>query len=200
MGYDNEALVKKRHELLALSQSSVPSSVEAGEDIAEFLIDKFIHIEPPAIEFALYFMTIAAKNCYDGVSRKPGNIVLNWRKLMDVIPDSIVAVATSVSVPSWVLPFVGLYVWNKIWCGSEEKLTEIEATIIYALWKNRNRNNNKISEDSSFKKTNLARREMNLLELSRTEFDLGINRLLKMRCIEIENGVIWLREWVKIEY
>jgi len=119
---------------------------------------------------------------------------------MDVIPDSIVAVATSVSVPSWVLPFVGLYVWNKIWCGSEEKLTEIEATIIYALWKNRNRNNNKISEDSSFKKTNLARREMNLLELSRTEFDLGINRLLKMRCIEIENGVIWLREWVKIEY
>jgi len=60
-----------------------------------------------------------------GTSRKPGNIFLNWRKLMDIVPDAAIATAG----------------YNK-----------------------------------------------------------AINRLLAMECIEIDNGIISLREWVRVSY
>ena len=120
-------------------------------------------------------------------------------KLMDLVPDVTIAAVGAATSPPWLLPFIGLYVWNKLWCSSREELSETEATIIYALWKHRN-GEDKISEDEGFDRTNATRETTGLQRLNRREFDLSVNRLVQMECIEIEEGIIWLREWVRIEY
>jgi hypothetical protein len=72
-----------------------------------------------------------------GASRKPGNIVMNWRKLIDVTPDVTIAAAGATGGPAWLLPFIGLYIWNKLWCGAKVEFSKSEAIVILALWKNR---------------------------------------------------------------
>ena len=200
MEYDNEALDSKRQELRRLVRQAVPASTRDPERIAESVLSKFIQITPPTKpEMLIEMITAHSSGSGGGRSRKPGNIYLNWAKLMDLVPDITIAAVGGATSPHWLLPFIGLYVWNKLWCSSKEELTETEATVICALWKNRN-NEHRITEDTGFEKTNVARTAMELAPLSRNEFDGAVNRLLEMKCIEIKGGVIWLREWVCIRY
>jgi len=200
MEYDNEALNRKRQELRRLVRQAVPASARHPEKIAESLLSTFIEITPPTKpEMVLKMITARPSGSGRARSRKPGNIYLNWAKLMDLVPDVTIAAVGGATSPRWLLPLIGLYVWNKLWCSSQEELTETEATVICALWKNRN-NKNRISEDTGFEKTNAARTGMGLAPLSGNEFDGAVNRLLEMKCIGIEEGVIWLREWVCIRY
>jgi hypothetical protein len=134
-----------------------------------------------------------------GTSRKPGNIFLNWRKLMDIVPDATIAAAGAMTSPAWLLPLIGLYVWNKLWRGAEEELTNVEACTICALWKNKD-SRNRISEDDGFTATNTLRAHHGLPQLTRVEYNKASNRLLAMDCIELSNGIIWLREWVRVSY
>jgi len=110
-----------------------------------------------------------------------------------------IVAAGAVAAPRWLLPFVALYVWNKLWRCSEEELTETEAVVICALWKNRSQDY-QIPEDAAWDRVNEARKSMDLPPLSRQEFDHAINRLMAMKCIEMDCGVIWLRERVSITY
>jgi hypothetical protein len=153
-------------------------------------------MEPePVIEL----VTVYSSRSPRGRSRKPGNILLNWRKLIDVVPDATLAGVGATANPQWTIPLVGLYIWNKFWRGAEEELSDVEATVILALWKGRN-SENKIGEDEGFVKTNEFRSTSSLPTLSRDDYTAAINRLLIMKCIEISDGIIWLREWVNIRY
>lgn len=71
---------------------------------------------------------------------------------MDVVPDAALIAARAAAQP-WLWPLAGLSIWNKVWRGMEEKLSDVEATTIWGLWKNRN-GQNKIPEDVGFAKTN----------------------------------------------
>jgi len=134
-----------------------------------------------------------------GYSRKPGNIYLDWEKLIEIVPEVTLAASGGATLPYWAWPLIGLYIWNRLWCGAEEDLSEAEATIIYALWKNKN-GHNQISEDDGYTKTNSIRDQQGMLGLSRSQYNAAINHLLQMSCIEIEEGMISLQEWVRIEY
>lgn len=200
MAYDNEALERKKQELQVLVRSAIPSSGQNSDCLEEEVMRSFIRLTPP-VEPPMVFemITMRSSGSGEGQSRKPGNIYLNMEKLMDVIPDVTLAAVGGATSPPWVLPFIGLYVWNKLWCSSKEELSETEATIIYVLWKHRNAKD-KIAEDDAFEKTNGARNTAGIPLLKRGEFDQAVNRLVRMECIEIENGIIWLREWVCIKY
>lgn len=200
MEYDYEALEQKKAELLRLAQQAIRAHTETAGDTAESVVDSFIRLTPPTKpEMVIEMITMDSLGRGGGRSRKPGNIYLNWRKLIDTIPDVTIAAVGGATAPGWLLPLIGLYVWNKLWCNSEEELTEVEATAICALWKNKN-SDNRISEDDGYEKTNAHRKEMGLPLLSRSQFDAAMNRLLRMECIEIEEGIIWLREWVRKVY
>ena len=92
-----------------------------------------------------------------------------------------------------------MYVWNKIWRGSVEEFNDLEATTILALWKNRN-GENKIAETDGFGKTNQLRASYSLPPLTLGQFTSVVDRLVQIRCVTLEEGVIWLREWVRIKY
>lgn len=200
MEYDNEALDSKQHELRALVRGAVPASTGNADGIAESLLKTYIRLTPPTKpEMIIQMITANPSGSGGGRSRKPGNICLNWRKLMDLVPDATIAAVGGATAPQWLLPFIGLYVWNKLWCSTEEQLTEIEAIVICALWKNKNEDS-KIPEDTGFDRTTEACKALARPPLSRQEYDTAINRLLQMECIEMDGGVIWLREWVCAKY
>ena len=96
-----------------------------------------------------------------GVSRKPANLVLNWRKLFDASPDVIVAAAGAAGSGGFIRGFIGLYVWNKVWRGMEELIADSEASIIEALWCGRG-GRKKLPEDEAFKIVNHARTDEGL--------------------------------------
>ena len=193
-------LEAKQAEIHQLASAVLRRVENSQTDAAQAAIQAFARLTPPTEPTPVVKMiTLRSFGDEGGTSRKPGNIFLNWRKLMDIVPDAAIATAGAIASPAWMLPLIGLYVWNKLWRGSEEELTDIEASTIYALWKNKD-GRNKISEEDGFTGTNAARAQCGLSELSRHRYNKAINRLLAMECIEIDNGIIWLREWVRVSY
>lgn len=200
MTLDRKGFEEQRNRILGLIQRCIPPNAAHSDETAIQVFNSFVELTPPTEpEIQLHLLTMRPSGVGGGQSRKPGNIYLHWKKLFDVFPDVTIAVAGATASPYWLIPFIALYVWNKLWCGSAETLTENEASVIFALWKHRN-NENRISEDAGFEKCNKIRESAKFPLLTRHEFDVAMNRLVSMGCVEIESGIIWLREWVCIQY
>lgn len=134
-------------------------------------------------------------------SKKPGNVILNLRKILEVGTDLVLAgagVATAnANVQSWLLPFIALYVLSKLNASSREPLSEKEATTILALWKNCG-GRNEISEEVGFHKVNAYRVSEGQNTLTRKEYAAAVNHLTKLKCIDLIDGVVFIRELVSV--
>lgn len=205
MQIDRETLQIKDAEIRDYAEAVAKSFGSTSNWYDGDLIGKFVHLTAPEDpEPVMHLITISnftgsGAHGMSGQSRKPGNILLNWRKLIDILPDVTIAGAGAVGAPVWLTPLIALYVWNKLWNGAEEQLSDVEATTILALWKNRS-GQNKIDSEVGFAATNKLRSTLNFRVLERVEFETTLNRLLDLKCIEIEDGVVWLREWVRVSY
>jgi hypothetical protein len=197
MKADHEALDRKRRWLESVSQHSVPAldATAAERFVAAFAQLTAPESEGPRIEY----ITINSTFSPTASSRKPGNILLSWRKLVDIVPDVTLAGVGAATAPVWALPLAGLYIWNKLWRGSEEQFSDVEAITILALWKSRN-GEDRVSEEDGFFHTNKLRVASGQSEVTRAEYSRAITRLIKVQCIEVEKGVIWLREWIRVKY
>lgn len=203
MEYDEDAARAKREQLLA-NAALGPVGRMLPENARRRLVDAFAVVTPPEKpEITIGLITISS--LYDAPkanSRKPGNVVLNWRKLLDIVPDVSLAglgAATLPVAPQVAVALAGLYIWNKVWRGAVEEFSDVEAVTILALWEHRN-GKNKISEQDGFVKTNEVRGRYALPPLTQYQYASAVNRLVSLHCIEIENGIIWLREWVLKKY
>jgi hypothetical protein len=201
MSPDNDALDRKRRSLQRIAQEAAPS-LEAEE--VDSVVSTFATLSAPEVEEPrIGYITIDSVSRPEATSRKPGNIVLNWRKLIDLVPDTALAglgAATgSTAVLPWAIPLAGLYIWNKVWRAAEEKLTEVEASIVLALWKNRNPDH-KVIEADGFTYTNTLRTNVGQSPLTLGQYTEGVTRLARIECVEIEDGVIWLREWIRVRF
>ncbi len=188
-----QAAAAARRGLPGIPDETIDSAVEAFTDVTP----------PEEPEVTIGLVTI--KSLYTAPkaqSRKPGNVLLNWQRLVDIVPDVSLAglgAATLPIAPAWSAVLAGLYVWNKIWRGSVEEFTDSEAVAVLALWKNRTEEN-KISEVDGFSKTNEIRASYSLPPLTNGQFATVIDRLVQIRCIELKDGTIWLREGVRVKY
>ena len=200
MDYDYNTLEEKKKELTLLVEQSIPDEYKAESEIVRLISESFIRVTPPKEpEIVIEYINTFSGGRGGGRSRKPGNIFLNWRKLIKLIPDITIASVNTTTTPSWLLPFIALSIWNKLWSNANEELTREEATIILTLWKNRN-SKNRISDSDGYERTNTYRKLIKLPLLSKSEYDQSINKLLTLRCIELNDGIIWLREWVRDSY
>ncbi|EBV0106014.1 hypothetical protein DNB32_26570, partial [Salmonella enterica subsp. enterica serovar Derby] len=59
---------------------------------------------------------------------------------------------------------------------------------------------NKIKRDDAFAKSGIQFNFYGMQELVDISFDDIIDDLIKMRCIEVNDNIIWLREWVSGVY
>lgn len=200
MEYDEDAARAKRAQLLEHAALG-PVGRKLSEDALRRLVDAFARVTPPKEpEITIGLITISS--LYDAPkasSRKPGNVVLNWRKLLEIVPDVSLAglgAATLPVAPQVAFVLAGLYIWNKVWRGAVEEFSDVEAVTILALWEHRN-GKNKIPEQEGFVKTNEVRGRYSLPPLTQGQYTSAVNRLTSLQCIELEDGVIWLREWVQ---
>jgi hypothetical protein len=167
---------------------------EDAERLAEILLRSFVdHREP---EETFYMGRVSLSSDGRGVSRKPGNFTLNWSRLFDSVPDIAVASIGGAAAGNFVRGMIGLYVWNKVWRAMEEPIDEVEASIVESLWVNGARQRS-IPEVAAFAIVNEERTRRGCAALDSDSFTRGINRLSQLDCIELEEGNVWLREWVR---
>jgi hypothetical protein len=177
------------------------ASAEAGAspEWAERAVDAFVSFTvPTAPEPTTGIVTAGPAGAGGGTSRKAGNIVLDWRHLWEVALDAAAAVGAP-AVSPWALLFVGLKICTTLLRASEESLGEAEASTMYALWKYRD-GHDRILEEDGFARTNAVRGLHGMPALSRTQYVAAVDRLLKLKCVELHEGVISLVEQVRIPY
>lgn len=204
MEFDERAAAEKRWAIREAAADARHSVKDISDEELDLVVKAFSQVTPPEEpELTLELITISSLYTSPKArSRKPGNILLNWRKLVDIVPDVSLAGLGAATLPigaAWSSVLAGLYVWNKIWRGAVEELTDAEAVTILALWKHRN-GENKISEEAGFNKTNELRANYSLPPLTMGQFASVIDRLKDMRCIELDDGIVWLREWIRVKY
>ncbi|ULH01923.1 hypothetical protein MF133_17435 [Aeromonas caviae] len=203
MEYDEDAARAKRAQLLA-DAALGPIGQMLPAKARGRLVDAFASVTPPE-EPKVTIGLITISSLHDAPkasSRKPGNVILNWRKLLDIVPDVSLAglgAATLPVAPQVAVVLAGLYIWNKVWRGAVEEFSDVEAVTILALWEHRNEKS-KISEQEGFAKTNEVRARYALPPLTANQYASAVNRLVSLDCIELEDGIIWLREWVRKKY
>jgi len=109
-----ERAEEKRKELTDIVKDVIQNyDIQKKEEISSEIINHFLNITPPEMEFRWELLTIRQGGLGGGSSTKPGNIWLNWRKLLVEGSESILTVVGAAALP-WLIPLAGLVVWNKI--------------------------------------------------------------------------------------
>jgi hypothetical protein len=194
---DYEALDAKREEIIGLAHEALGSK---SLDVSGRIFDAFCRLTPP--EDPPRFMTLVLASgggSRGGETRKPGNIFLNWRNLLGDLPDAVLTVAGAANTP-YLIPLAALSIWNKLWSHSSIPLTPEMATTLVAMWQHR-RGDDRINRTEAFEKTNLLLDSYKLQPLSTADFEILLNGLADLQCIEFDdNDDLWLREWVCATY
>lgn len=131
-----------------------------------------------------------------GRTIKPGNIVLNLRKLIDSIP-TITALSVSMAVDIPILRVCSaLSLWKEIRDVMTVETTRMQSIVIIALWKFRDHRNH-IYLDYGYDRVNYFCETIGEEKLSWEDYNKIVDELLKLQCIDIREEVIWLRESIQ---
>jgi hypothetical protein len=192
---DNTRLEEKRKELIQL----VAEIVGENNKVASQIVDTFCSLTPPQDPpVVMHFITMNSGGYDGGESRKPGNLRLNWRKLLADSPDIGLNIAGVVATP-YLVPLAALSLWNKLWGHSTIPLSKEHATVLCAMWQGRD-TENRIENSQAFEKAGVLFSLYQWSSLNKQAFDQILVDLEGIECIECEDKSIWLREWVKITY
>ena len=185
----------------ALSASRANEGVNASCVYDSLLQTRFISItspleEPPTMQF----LTLDSLRDYkNGSSIKPGNIVLNIKELIEAIPE-VVSIGAGMVCDNLVITVCGAFsLWLKLRDIATVSITREQAFTIVALWKSCN-SAHKISLDDGFIATNVLLKQYGESEITNLKYNIVIDSLIKMQCIELTEGIIWLREWISRSY
>ncbi|MBC7129302.1 MAG: hypothetical protein H5T45_06200 [Thermoplasmatales archaeon] len=194
-----ERAEEKRKELTDIVKGVIQNyDIQNKEEISSGIINHFLKITPPEMELRMELIIIRQGGVGGGRSTKPGNIWLNWRKLLVEGSESILTVAGAIAVP-WLIPLAGLVVWNKICSMLTIEITERHAVVIWTMWLNKD-SENCIKGDVILNLVNKELSKYNRPKMNRRELHRILKDLKEMKCIEEEGNKWWLREWVKVFY
>jgi len=191
----------KRKELTYIVNGILQNyNIQNKEKISSIIIDRFVDdITPPETELIRYKLEMRPIGIGGGKSIKPGNILLNWRKLLVSASEIILTVAGAFATP-WLIPFAGLVVLNTILSLSTIEITERHAAVIWTIWSNRDPKNC-VEGKAILKLVNKELQKYNRPKMNQKELDMVLKDLKKMKCIkEIEENKWCLREKVKVSY
>ena len=162
---------------------------------------RFVSMSPPLEEPPMMqLLTMdSLRNYKDGSSIKPGNSLLNIRKLIEAIPEVVSIGAGMVSDNHIVTVCGALSLWLKLRDIATINISKEQAFVIVALWKNCN-SNHKISLDDGFIATNNLFDQYGEPEITSLKYNMIIDSLVKIECIELTEEIIWLREWISKNY
>ncbi len=191
----------KKKELIDFLKQNIISESEDIQKLAEEVINNYCVITEPEYQYdtTIHNLTMNNGGMGGGSSRKPGNIWLNWRKLLIDGIDSII-LAAGVIENSLLIPLAAILIWNKLWSEAKIEIDERHAVVIYAMWKNCDKEYN-INQDKILISVNEQLSKYGKPKMKNKELEDILIGLDKMQCIEKKKeNKYWLREWVKVTY
>ena len=182
------------------------SFFESPEQDCETIFQQFINSgflsitapeeDPPMMSL----MTMdSLKNYSSGRSIKPGNIRLNIKDLIETIP-SMVEMAVSIAMDMPVLQVcAALNLWKSIRDVFTVEISKDQAFLIVSLWKNCD-SRQRITIEKGLTAVNVLLVKYGEDTINGTKYNYILESLESIHCIELEDGVIWLREWISKRY
>ncbi len=168
----------------------------------------FVSIESPVIDeqkgssvfHCLTFDSFkSSSELKGGRTIKPGNIILNLQKLIDSLP-SIVALSVSMAADIPILKVCSaLSLWKELKGIMTVEITKMQSIVIMALWKYRDHTNH-IHVDYGYNRVNYFCKAIGEEAISWIDYNQAVDELLKLKCIDITEEVIWLRESISKEW
>lgn len=211
MEHDREMAKHKKQELVGLAKEAIlkywcsagfDESPGEAQKVAAEIIGDFTRVTPPEKEpigWGLFIMRPGGRG--GGRSIKPGNILLNFRKLVASVAAGGLTVVGAVAVP-WTGPLAALVVWDILWSNLKAEVSEREAAIIWTMWVNRE-DNGCVSDAELLDAVNSEFKRNGRSSISREELDDSLATLNRMGCIKrskTDASMWWLREWVRVDF
>ncbi|WP_420386276.1 hypothetical protein [Roseivirga sp.] len=132
-------------------------------------------------------------------SHKTGNILLNWGRLFNAIPNIVFAGASSAS-SNWLIPFAGLLIIKELFDLSKVNLEAHHAIILLVLWDSgKSKTYFSMGISDLLHETNNRLEKNNLEKLEEPEFEECLKLLLTMKSIERYGNRILLMETIYYE-
>lgn len=166
----------------------------------ELIINEFVDITSPEELAMIHTLILDPLGNYNsGCSIKPGNIILNIKKLIDSIPSAIeMGVSLALDIPILKI-CAALNLWRSFRDILSIQITKNQAFLIVSLWNNCD-SEHRISIRSGFDCMNSLLEHYGEDLLSYTKYNYLLDSLEKIGCLKIDNGIIWLREWISKQY
>ena len=168
--------------------------------VLEELIQSFVKITPPEVDISMRMIVISPGGRGGGSSTKPGNLTLSYRKLIAAVGAGGLTIAGVLG--PWTGILAALVLWDLLYSGLKIDLSEREAAVLWAMWKNCDLNN-EIDQPLVLSTVNQSLKQNGRAVLSEEELTDSLQLLEKLSCIERITSIKnrwWLREWVRVPY
>lgn len=198
----------KKRDDLCKGIVSLGVSIEDAKRIFEYLEDEcVIEITSPQMK-APVLQTVKMQAAHTGritgKSYKPGNIIFNMKDGMvnslalgASIAASIGAVSLSQPVIAILTILGAMLSAANLW---EKELDEDAVLILAVLWESRNTYDQLIDIEASLAFVNTYLESYNRTRLSKVRYNDLLDDLNAIKCIELKDGKIKLKEKINIEY
>jgi hypothetical protein len=132
-----------------------------------------------------------------GRSRKLKHIAFNWKKFFGTAPELGLTTAGSLTLAPFWQATLGLYLLKRVRDDLTIDLSDAEASLVEALWRNGGIARWVTSSDA-FHFTNALRKERSAKPLDRRAYESAVDKLVHLACIFLEDDTIQLRELVRV--
>lgn len=199
----DERISEKHKEIAYWIVKNLPrEDVSRVEPVVMATVQVFVHVLPPEKEEMIRALIIASSfsdlTKATARSKRPGHLLLNWKSLFEAIPDITLAVAGAATLPNWAIPLAALYSWNKVDKGITRELSPLTALTLLLAWDNCNAKR-RIGEMELVRLV-AQHPEGQKLHADEVAIQRTLTSLAQLRCIEIDAGEVWLREWIQRRY
>lgn len=206
-------MLENRNDLLKNKKAEITSIIErtsillceehiSSKDIMQsFLESGGLLITPPQQEPPMMHMLVmdSLSNYNKGQSIKPGNIKLNIRHLIELLPD-IAAATVGMAMDIPILKIcAALNIWKMLRDVTTVEITKEQAITIIALWDNCNQQQ-RITLEKGFDCFKSLYETIETSECTWEQYIKLISDLEKIDSLKLDSNGIWLCEWVSKQY
>jgi hypothetical protein len=196
---DYQALITKEQEIKEIGLKAIPNNVSDREATCQLVTTHFIALTAPETALRPYEVVIIQNDGKrGGISRKPGNLVLSWSKLLYFVA-SLVVDGVAALEAQWLMPFVALHIWSTIQGASIRELSPRHAMTMVAMWEHKD-GKQRISQEKGFEVTNAYLKKSEFPEITQLDFTAIIDDLKSIDCIVLDRGMIFLIERLEKHY
>lgn len=201
-----DLLEEKRREIISViirtNISLEKKQIDSEEILQSLQNSDVLLLTAPQQEMPMMeFLTVNSLNNYNkGTSIKPGNIILNIRKLIISLPELITNISDFFSKDSPVYKvYVVLNILKKIKHITTIEITEDQSLAVLALWRNYNQHQ-RIKLEEGFERCRTLYKSINKPTYTFEQYLKVIDDLEKIGSLHLNDDGILLCELVNIKY